>query len=66
MKGGTGGSRRDEQEEATFHDGTRSMRPLPDARRFLNCIFMFVRISEQRKEDEGQRYRKRKRADRTK
>lgn len=31
------------------------MHPLPDARRFLNCIFMLARISKLRKKDERRR-----------
>lgn len=57
MKGGTGeevfgeGGRRSHLSAAQ----NRSMHPLPDARRFLNCIFMLARISKLRKKDERRR-----------
>lgn len=36
----------------------RTEHPLPDARRFLNCIFMLARISKLRKKDERRGPRK--------
>lgn len=50
--------KRRRKKKPPFTVQNRSMHPLPDARRFLNCIFMLARISKLRKKDERRGPRK--------